>query len=368
MRVVVTRRGGCRPRATLLTTAHETCRRSSSPSRADDGGAAPARGARRRGPDRGGRGRACARASRRSRDAACSSALRGRAQAGRRSCSPDGLIDRLLLFIAPLIVGRGAPDLFAAPAVDAIAEALAPARRRVAAGRRRPAGQRPRCTKIRAEPDVHRHRRGGRHAARLRVGEKSAALEVPRRASRKARPSATASSPTASASRSRRLRRRRLHGRRHARDRAAHHARRAPRRRPPEPRARADAALAPRRAPRQRAHRRRRHGRRAYAARRTPWSSSSTLPRPSADVSVEQGSIALDGVSLTIVAVEGGRLARVADPAHGGRHHAGAAARRGVRVNLEADVIAKYVYAFVARAQARRPDSPGRSLRKRGSE
>ncbi len=35
----------------------------------------------------------------------------------------DGLIDRLLLFVAPLIVGRGAPDLFAAPAVDAVAGA-----------------------------------------------------------------------------------------------------------------------------------------------------------------------------------------------------------------------------------------------------
>jgi diaminohydroxyphosphoribosylaminopyrimidine deaminase / 5-amino-6-(5-phosphoribosylamino)uracil reductase len=31
-----------------------------------------------------------------------------------------GLIDRVLLFVAPLIVGRGAPDLFAAPAVKAV--------------------------------------------------------------------------------------------------------------------------------------------------------------------------------------------------------------------------------------------------------
>ena len=30
------------------------------------------------------------------------------------------LIDRVLLFVAPLIVGRGAPDLFAAPAVSAV--------------------------------------------------------------------------------------------------------------------------------------------------------------------------------------------------------------------------------------------------------
>ena len=35
----------------------------------------------------------------------------------------EDLIDRVLLFVAPLIVGRGAPDLFAAPAVDAVAKA-----------------------------------------------------------------------------------------------------------------------------------------------------------------------------------------------------------------------------------------------------
>jgi diaminohydroxyphosphoribosylaminopyrimidine deaminase/5-amino-6-(5-phosphoribosylamino)uracil reductase len=34
-----------------------------------------------------------------------------------------GLIDRVAVFVAPLVVGRGAPDLFAAPAVGAVAEA-----------------------------------------------------------------------------------------------------------------------------------------------------------------------------------------------------------------------------------------------------
>ncbi len=34
-----------------------------------------------------------------------------------------GLIDRMALFVAPLVVGRGAPDLFDSPAVGAIAEA-----------------------------------------------------------------------------------------------------------------------------------------------------------------------------------------------------------------------------------------------------
>jgi riboflavin biosynthesis pyrimidine reductase len=32
----------------------------------------------------------------------------------------EDLVDRMLLFVAPLIVGRGAPDLFAAPAVSAV--------------------------------------------------------------------------------------------------------------------------------------------------------------------------------------------------------------------------------------------------------
>jgi diaminohydroxyphosphoribosylaminopyrimidine deaminase/5-amino-6-(5-phosphoribosylamino)uracil reductase len=35
----------------------------------------------------------------------------------------DDLVDRLVLFVAPLVVGRGAPDLVALPAVDAIADA-----------------------------------------------------------------------------------------------------------------------------------------------------------------------------------------------------------------------------------------------------
>lgn len=36
----------------------------------------------------------------------------------------EGLVDRLVLFVAPLLVGRGAPDLVAAPAPGAIADAL----------------------------------------------------------------------------------------------------------------------------------------------------------------------------------------------------------------------------------------------------
>ena len=68
-------------------------------------------------------------------------------------------------------------------------------------------------------------------------------------------------------------------------------------------------------------------------------------------VSVAQGSVAVDGVSLTIVAVEGSRL-RVSLIPHTAEATTLSRLARGVRVNLEADLIAKYVNAFVS---GRRP-------------
>ena len=65
-----------------------------------------------------------------------------------------------------------------------------------------------------------------------------------------------------------------------------------------------------------------------------------------ADVSVAQGSVAVDGVSLTIVAVEGPRL-RVSLIPHTAAVTTLSRLAPGVRVNLEADLIAKYVHAFV---------------------
>jgi len=64
-------------------------------------------------------------------------------------------------------------------------------------------------------------------------------------------------------------------------------------------------------------------------------------------VSVAQGSVALDGVSLTIVAVEGDLL-RVSLIPHTAAATTLSRLAPGVRVNLEADLIAKYVHAFVA--------------------
>jgi len=70
-------------------------------------------------------------------------------------------------------------------------------------------------------------------------------------------------------------------------------------------------------------------------------------PPAVSDVSVAQGSVAVDGVSLTIVAVDGGRV-RVSLIPHTASVTTLARLAPGVRVNLEADLIAKYVHAFVA--------------------
>ena len=64
-------------------------------------------------------------------------------------------------------------------------------------------------------------------------------------------------------------------------------------------------------------------------------------------VTVDQGSIALDGVSLTVVGVTGERIRVSLIPHTAAVTTLGRLTSRS-RVNLEADLIAKYVYAFVA--------------------
>jgi riboflavin synthase len=64
-------------------------------------------------------------------------------------------------------------------------------------------------------------------------------------------------------------------------------------------------------------------------------------------VTVDQGSIAVDGVSLTVVAVAGDRV-RVSLIPHTAAVTTLGRLTTGSRVNLEADLIAKYVHAFVA--------------------
>ena len=78
---------------------------------------------------------------------------------------------------------------------------------------------------------------------------------------------------------------------------------------------------------------------------------SLTAPREVTALSVGQGSIAVDGVSLTIVSVAGGEL-EVALIPHTAAVTTLGGLRPGSRVNLEVDVIAKYVAAFLGRAQA----------------
>jgi riboflavin synthase len=75
-------------------------------------------------------------------------------------------------------------------------------------------------------------------------------------------------------------------------------------------------------------------------------------PEVVARVTVDQGSVAVDGVSLTVVAVAGDRV-RVSLIPHTAAVTTLGRLKPGSRVNLEADLIAKYVYAFVAR---RKPD------------
>ncbi len=75
------------------------------------------------------------------------------------------------------------------------------------------------------------------------------------------------------------------------------------------------------------------------------------VPPSVAIVTVPQGSIAVDGVSLTVVSVEG-EVVRVSLIPHTAAVTTLSSLEPGRRVNLEADLIAKYVHAFLER---RRP-------------
>lgn len=75
------------------------------------------------------------------------------------------------------------------------------------------------------------------------------------------------------------------------------------------------------------------------------------VPPSVAIVTVPQGSIAVDGVSLTAVSVEG-EVVRVSLIPHTAAVTTLSSLEPGRRVNLEADLIAKYVHAFLER---RRP-------------
>jgi len=73
-----------------------------------------------------------------------------------------------------------------------------------------------------------------------------------------------------------------------------------------------------------------------------------TAPEEVARLSVDQGSIAIDGISLTIVQVRDLEL-RVAVIPHSAQVTTIGRLRPGARVNLEADLIGRYVYTFLQR-------------------
>ena len=75
---------------------------------------------------------------------------------------------------------------------------------------------------------------------------------------------------------------------------------------------------------------------------------------------VEKGSVTVDGVSLTVASV-GARTFTVALIPYTLERTNLHAARPGTRVNLEVDVIAKYVERLVTVPHAGRPKRPGRA-------
>jgi riboflavin synthase len=70
------------------------------------------------------------------------------------------------------------------------------------------------------------------------------------------------------------------------------------------------------------------------------------VPRAVRGVAVPQGSIAVDGVSLTINALPGDDLVQISLVPHTRRHTTLGELREGDRVHVEADVLAKYVKAL----------------------
>ena len=76
---------------------------------------------------------------------------------------------------------------------------------------------------------------------------------------------------------------------------------------------------------------------------RRSWRLEIEAPAELARFIAAKGSIAVQGVSLTVNGVDGRALSRQPDPAHAGRHDAAARWRPGARVNLEVDLVARYV-------------------------
>ena len=90
------------------------------------------------------------------------------------------------------------------------------------------------------------------------------------------------------------------------------------------------------------------HGRRpsCATARRRASGSSGRIPR-SARLLIPQGSVAVDGVSLTVAALDATGFEIMLIPHTLGQTTLGRAQTGGRRVNLEMDMIGKYVQRFL---------------------
>jgi riboflavin synthase len=89
------------------------------------------------------------------------------------------------------------------------------------------------------------------------------------------------------------------------------------------------------------------------------------LPDPAARYVVEKGSIALDGISLTVARIEAGVVAATVVP-HTYAHTNLRARRPGDRINVEYDILAKYVERLLGAARGSAPGLTIEKLREMG--
>ena len=73
------------------------------------------------------------------------------------------------------------------------------------------------------------------------------------------------------------------------------------------------------------------------------WRLKVRVPEEIARYLVHKGSIALDGISLTIAALEPGRVVAVAIIPHTFANTTLRSAKPGMRLNIEVDMLAKYI-------------------------
>lgn len=91
---------------------------------------------------------------------------------------------------------------------------------------------------------------------------------------------------------------------------------------------------------------------RSFARVGKDWLLRISLPRDLWSLVVPKGSIALDGVSLTVIGCTRGGLVSVTVVPYTFEHTVAGAYRGGMRVNVETDVIGKYVKRLIGETRA----------------